>query len=125
MTDAPERIYVDPDNIPDGFASKREIVSYVRADLAPAWQPIAAAPMSGETVWLFTTCHGVCEAWFCEGEWSRDSPNRAAEYSGDMWVCCDDSFQIEVCINGLGDGVDDHGTATHFMAPAPSPEGAA
>ena len=75
------------------------------------WQPIETAPLNGETVLLYTTCHGVCEAWFCKGVWSDDTPISPREYSGAAWVCCDDAFQIEV--EEWTDG-NHHGTATHW-----------
>ena len=100
MTDAPERIYVDPDNIPDGFASKREIVSYVRADLAPAWQPIADAP-DGQ-VMEFTNGHYLHMA-------------KIVIFSGERWL---QLFEQDIPWDEV--------TATHFRASTlPSPEGAA
>jgi hypothetical protein len=76
------------------------------------WQPIETAPKDGTAVVLFTTCHGICEAYFADGEWSDDTPVSPAEYSGDCWVCCDDAFQIEVEL--WQDGFECHGTATHW-----------
>tara|TARA_R110000772_G_scaffold45492_1_gene104219 strand:- start:6361 stop:6645 length:285 start_codon:yes stop_codon:yes gene_type:complete len=84
------------------------------------WSTMDSAPMSNETtVELFTTSHGICEAWFANGEWSDDTPNGPSEYSGDMWVCCDNAFQIEVEINGLGYGAHFHGAATHWREYSP------
>ena len=83
------------------------------------WKSMNTVPMDGETVELFTTSYSLCEAWFCKGEWSDDTPNGPAEYSGDVWVCCDDAFQIEVEINGLGDGIHCHGSATHWREYSP------
>lgn len=82
------------------------------------WQPIETAPKDGTSVLLFTTCHGVCEAWFAKGEWSDDTPISPAEYSGESWVCCDDAFSLEVELGP--DGWEHHGTATHWM-PLPAP----
>ena len=84
------------------------------------WNSMDNAPMSGEVeVELFTKSRGVCQAWFASGEWSDDTPNGPPEYSGDMWVCCDDAFQIVVEINGLGDGLHCHGAATHWRPHVP------
>ena len=84
------------------------------------WQPIETAPKDGTSVLLFTTCHGVCEAWFAKGEWSDDTPISPAEYSGEFWVCCDDAFSLEVELGP--DGWEHHGTATHWMPLPPPPE---
>jgi hypothetical protein len=86
------------------------------------WQPIETAPRDGSSVLLFTTCHGICEAWFSQGEWSDDTPISPREYSGSAWVCCDDAFSIEVEeLGGDGPGYHD-GTATHWMPIPVSPK---
>ena len=79
------------------------------------WIPISDAPTDGTTIVLFTTCHGICEAWFYQGKWSDDTPISPAEYEGSVWVCCDDAFQIEV-EEGVGpNGENYNGTATHWV----------
>lgn len=104
----------------------REVLKWARAAynegarnsvIGGGWQPIETAPTDGTEVELFTTCHGICQAWFALGEWSDDTPNGPAEYSGDAWVCCDDEFSIEV---DLAEEFCDHGTATHWQ-PLPAP----
>lgn len=65
-------------------------------DNRPEWRPMNTAPRDETTVLLYTTCHGICEAWYLQGEWTRESPLYPAEYEGSLWVCCDDAFQIEV-----------------------------
>lgn len=77
------------------------------------WKPIETAPLDGTVVILHTTCHGVCEAWFSEGSWSDDTPISPAEYDGDVWVCCDDEFSIEVELHHDSKR-NCHGTATHW-----------
>jgi len=81
------------------------------------WQPIETAPKDETHLLLFTSCHGIVEAWFSPGFWSDETPLSPREYTGDVWVCADDAFQIEV---ELWDGHEDHGTATHWM-PLPEP----
>ena len=84
------------------------------------WKTIESAPLDGSSVLLFTTCHGVVEAWFAQGEWSEETPISPREYSGAAWVCADDAFQIEVEEGALEGGGNHHGTATHWM-PLPEP----
>lgn len=83
------------------------------------WRPIESAPKDGTPVLLFTTCHGQVEAWFSPGEMSVDHEG-TKDYSGDVWVCADDAFQIEVEITGPKPNDYHHGTATHWM-PLPTP----
>lgn len=84
-----------------------------------AWQPVATAPQDETHILLFTTCHGMVEAWFFAGRWVEFHEGR--EYEGPSWVCADDAFQIEV--EEIGGGEMHHGTATHWMAlPAPPPK---
>lgn len=84
------------------------------------WKPIETAPLDNTKILLFTTCHGVCEAWFAHGYWTDETPLGPAEYEGDAWVCCDDAFQIEVELNVGPNGESFHGTATHWQ-PLPEP----
>ena len=56
------------------------------------WNAMADAPRDGTYVILASRVHGVVEACFEAGYWTSNP----REYSGDMWVCGDDAFQIEV-----------------------------
>ena len=59
------------------------------------WQPMSTAPRDNETpVLLFTTDHGIVQAWFSPGQWYEHQEGR--DYEGAVWVCGDDAFQIEV-----------------------------
>lgn len=84
------------------------------------WQPIETAPKDGTSVLLYTK-YGMCEGWFLKGEWSEDTPISPAEYSGDVWVCYDDEFTIEVELGP--DGFESHWPATHWMPLPPPPTG--
>ena len=81
------------------------------------WQPIETAPKDGTSVLLYIP-HRICEGWFSKGEWSEDTPISPAEYSGEVWVCCDDEFQVEVELGP--DGFECHFPITHWM-PLPEP----
>lgn len=83
-----------------------------------AWQPISTAPLDGTHVLLFTTTHGMVEAWFAPGEWHDYLEGR--EYDGPAWVCGDDAFQIEIEELPEEYGGLHHGAATHWM-PLPEP----
>jgi hypothetical protein len=75
--------------------------------------------MNSEThILLFTTCHGIVEAWFSPGQWHDYHEGR--EYDGPVWVCADDAFQIEIEEIPPEYGGFHHGTATHWM-PLPEP----
>lgn len=81
------------------------------------WRPIRTAPKDGRPVLLLTKSYGVVEAWFSQGEW-EDHHEYGRLYSGPMWVCADDQFQIEV--EETPDG-HLHGGATHWMPLPPPP----
>lgn len=83
------------------------------------WRKIETAPKDGTSILLFTTCHGMVEAWFAPGEWTEHHEH-GREYSGPVWVCADDAFQIEVEEMGPSPSDLHHGTATHWM-PLPEP----
>jgi len=85
------------------------------------WRPISEAPRDGTSILLFTKCHGAVEGWFSPGEWSEDTPISPADYSGAVWVCADDAFQIEVEETEPMH----HGTATHWMPLPPAPRSTA
>lgn len=36
------------------------------------------------------------QARYCAGEWSDDTPINPREYSGAVWSCFDDKFQLEI-----------------------------
>jgi len=86
-----------------------------------AWNPdMDAAPRDGTDIEIYSTTHGVCQAFFAAGEWSEETPDCPREYSGDTWVCCDDAFQIAVYLNPEGIP-DDHEGVTHWR-PITAPE---
>ena len=87
---------------------------------AEGWQDIASAPRDGTSVLIFTTCHGIVEAWFSPGKW--ETHHEGDEYVGPVWVCADDEFQIEV--EEFPEGLH-HGTVKGWMPlPAPPKESA-
>lgn len=96
-------------------------VDLCAAHMGVEWRPISEAPRDGTHVLLFTTCHGVVEAWFAPGEWSDNMPEGPREYSGSVWVCADDAFQIEVEELPIEQGGFHHGTATHWQPLAAPP----
>lgn len=61
------------------------------------------------------------QARYCAGEWSSDTPVAPREYSGAVWSCFDDQFQIE--IEELSHNPADwhHGQATHWRDLTPRP----
>jgi hypothetical protein len=88
-------------------------------DEATAWQPIETAPRDGETnIELFTTSHGIVQAWYSPGRWFDFYEGR--EYDGAVWVCADDAFQIEV--EELPNNKFHDGAATHWRPLPPPPE---
>ena len=78
------------------------------------WRPIETAPRDETPILIYTTCHGVVEAWYHAGSWNQH--HESPEYDGAVWVCADDAFQIEV--EETTPPCD--GTATHWM-PLPDP----
>lgn len=66
-----------------------------RAQTTPAeWQPMSAVPLIEDQSVLLLTNTGVVEARYSPGQWSED--REGASYDGPVWVCCDDTFQIEI-----------------------------
>jgi len=86
-------------------------------------QPIETAPRDGSNILILTTYHGMVEAHFAPGEWTEHQEGR--EYSGAVWVCGDDAWQIEIeefGEEGRKHGQEFHdGTATHWR-PLPTAE---
>jgi len=78
------------------------------------WMPIETAPLD-ETEILILTSRGVTQARFSPGEWTTHH-EYGPEYSGAVWVCCDDTWQVEIEETPEGNF---HGEATHWM---PLPE---
>jgi hypothetical protein len=116
MTDAPERIWHSIDRkgkingSPDAHVQPCEgslpaYVEYVRADLAPSWQPIKTAPKDGTEIILLTR-KGICR-----GKWDVVD---FGEYPLDpvykWWVNSDDVFWFE----------EPYDEPTHWM-PLPAP----
>lgn len=84
------------------------------------WLRMDKAPRDGSQVLLLSKMHGVVEARFSPGEWSEATPDHPREYSGAVWVCGDDVFQIEV--EETPEGYDD-GEAIGWLPRAVLPEG--
>jgi hypothetical protein len=85
------------------------------------WQPIATAPLDESDI-LIRVYGMVVQARYSPGIWSNDTPNHAREYSGAVWVCFDDAFQLD--IEEISDDTSqwDHGPVTHWQPlPAPPP----
>lgn len=61
-----------------------------------AWNPMRSAPRDETPVLLLSKTHGVVEGRFSPGEWSSETPDNPREYSGAVWVCGDDAWQVEV-----------------------------
>lgn len=80
------------------------------------WQPIETVPMKEDVGLLLLTSVGVTEARYSSGYWSRSIDGD--EWNGPVWVCCDDTWQIE--IEQIGENDFHHGQATHWM-PLPEP----
>jgi len=85
-------------------------------------RPMFEAPRDGTPVLLLTEDHGVVEARFSPGEWTDETPLSPREYSGAVWVCGDDAYQISV--EELPGGHHDHPAIGWWpraaLAPAPS-----
>lgn len=83
--------------------------------------------LSEDTSWLdgrdlVLLAHDMeVQARYCAGEWSEDTPIAPAEYSGAVWSCFDDEFQIE--IEEVSPDPADwwHGQATHWRDLTPRP----
>jgi hypothetical protein len=62
------------------------------------WNSMDCAPREeGKPILLLSRIHGVIEARWAPGEWSSEIPGICGrEYSGPVWVCGDDQWQIEV-----------------------------
>lgn len=58
-------------------------------------RPMRDAPRDNETHILLKTTRGWVEGWFARGEWSEHH-EYGPEYNGSVWVCADDTFQLEV-----------------------------
>ena len=89
MTDAPERIWHSIDRkgkingSPDAHVQPCEgslpaYVEYVRADLAPSWQPIETAPK--DVTVLFWNGEDVCEGSYEVTDWWSEGDRRDREY---------------------------------------------
>lgn len=74
------------------------------------WKPIYSAPRDGSEILILTSV-GITQARFAPGEWHNYAEGR--EYDGPVWVCCDDTWQIE--IEDCGEHGLNHGIATHWM----------
>ena len=82
------------------------------------WQPLSnTAWLDGRDVVLPASNMEV-QARYCPGEWSDGTPINPREYSGAVWSCFDDEFQIEIEIEIEEISRDPaewhHGTATHW-----------
>jgi hypothetical protein len=93
----------------------------VDAQVAPTgWRAMATAPRDENIqVLLLTKTHGVTEARWGPGQWDENMPEGPREYSGAVWVCGDDAWQIEV--EELPDGYHD-GDAVGWLPRAALPE---
>ena len=61
------------------------------------WNSMDNVPrVDDEPLLLLSRIHGVVEARWAPGEWSENMPEGPREYSGAVWVCGDDGWQIEV-----------------------------
>lgn len=61
------------------------------------------------------------QARYCPGEWSDDTPISPAEYSGAVWSCFDDEFQIEIEECSDDPAKWEHHPATHWREPTERP----
>lgn len=60
------------------------------------WSHMKDAPRNGEIILVLHRSHGVMEAYFDKGHWTKDTPILPATYSGSVWVLGDDIEQVEV-----------------------------
>jgi hypothetical protein len=58
------------------------------------WLSMKTAPRDEDTSIMLFTRRGQVEARFSPGYWTETLEGR--EYNGPVWVCCDDTFQIEI-----------------------------
>lgn len=120
MTDAPERIWARTPKPSGGvqcvisFTTPSEdyATEFVRADLAPAWQPIATAPTDGTPVDIWAEDHNNDGFRHTDMKFKNGGPGEDADWDHEMY-----------CM--IGDGlVDSLEQVTHWMPLPTSPEGA-
>ena len=70
------------------------------------WQSMESAPRDATDILLKTNI-GIVSAWFQKGHWIEHH-EFGREYDGDIWVCYDDEFTLEVEIGPNGE-YHDHG----------------
>lgn len=86
------------------------------------WRPLSQIDwIDGRDVVLLASDMEVT-ARYCPGEWSDDTPISPREYSGAVWSCFDDQFQIEIEEISRNPEEWEHGQATHWREPTPRPD---